>query len=632
MSPAVACPHCNVASPFDAFDLTEAATLVCPKCGTKFNLTAILAPPEAGAEEPEGAGRPPRPRVPGRPPTGPVAPAPPAAGGLPSSPPAPVGAKPPLAAGCQKCGAKWLGEAGKCARCSSTDVVPLDESAEGIVAEAIAAVERGEDLEQAVGRLLGESQAAHLCPNCKSPMVANRCILCKEDVPDNRLTEDGPMEDKIGPIVHAVAEGRMDPKAATIAILRLITTQIGPDRLGPPRPLRRESKAARLCPTCSGPLDPTNYCYFCNVTVPEGRLTERKRGCPGCGSTCGVPGCLVCAGKGLCNQCRNKQAQGIPLKHTGEAVVSHAADNPLTESLLSVAEAVAAAHGHKLGRWVERQGITESQCSICNAAAACNADDLWGPAITESCNEALPVSAGQVDSLKSARYLFQGMGVEIHEGGSDYFKVHLDVEDAIDALRDKGFQTKSAGGAWGTTVVSRGETVVGLIRGPLRWCIVTVRHLGEGLVEAETKTWCGSFADFNTKLQSAHEELGLKGDLGKLVGGLQDAGALKITTKKGEEIVLKLDALSKALQAAADEGFESDLSDSLPAALAAGSPPPKGEEEIEDEAMPPMPPMPPSPVAPPPHREPAPEPMPPMPTPEPTDVAKIGTVIAKYFR
>lgn len=36
-----------------------------------------------------------------------------------------------------------------------------------------------------------------------------------------------------------------------------------------------------------------------------------KRGCKGCGSTCGVPDCRVCRGKSLCQKCvRQGKAEG----------------------------------------------------------------------------------------------------------------------------------------------------------------------------------------------------------------------------------------------------------------------------------------------------------------------------------
>ena len=624
-SPAVTCPLCHVAQAFDDYGLTEAAKLVCPKCQTAFLLTAVLAPAEAGAGEDDGGPKPPpKPRVPSRP-MGATAPAPPAAGGLPSSPPAPGGAKPPLAAGCQRCGVKWIGEHVGCPGCGSHDVVPVDDT-DDIVAQTILAVERGEDVEAAISKMLGESpeynhsnypvyskkdyghyvgvilqdmmsgdltpeeaqkaiedmtfkpntgigagglhalqsirgeaigesQASHICPQCKTPLVANRCILCKEDISDKQLSEmerpgfmddperykmpsgtykivrhrfnkpsrvvqtglsleqaqahcsdpkthgegwfDGYIKESVDgsadaaltegdrsqvvPIIQAVADGTMDVRTAISAIIRLMTKPAGGERK-PKWSL--ESTAYMLCPQCQAPLDAGNYCYKCDITVSETQLKETAA---------------------------------------------------LTDALLDAAELTAMAHGHRLGRWVERNGITESHCTVCNADARCDqCGDLGGQALIDHCNE------------------------------------------------------------------------------------------------AKEDTWVGTLAAFNTKLQAAHEELGLSGDLGKLVSDLQDAGALKLGTKKGEEITLKLTALTTALQSAADAGFDSALTDSLPAALAAGSPPPQEEaEEPEPPPMPAMPPMPPSPVAPPPKEPMGDVPMPP--TPEPTDVEKVGNVVSKYF-
>lgn len=56
--------------------------------------------------------------------------------------------------------------------------------------------------------------------------------------------------------------------------------------------------------------NPNPRCPFCHqrqgLDRRDGMTDKRKRGCTGCGSTCGADGCKVCEGNALCLRCGNK--------------------------------------------------------------------------------------------------------------------------------------------------------------------------------------------------------------------------------------------------------------------------------------------------------------------------------------
>lgn len=49
-----------------------------------------------------------------------------------------------------------------------------------------------------------------------------------------------------------------------------------------------------------------NDTYYRRLNFEQMRHEQLKRGCPRCGSTCGVDGCRICLGKDLCSHCAHK--------------------------------------------------------------------------------------------------------------------------------------------------------------------------------------------------------------------------------------------------------------------------------------------------------------------------------------